>query len=188
MTEQGIVVVGGGIAGLALALSLHQRGIACDVYESVPQVKELGVGITLLPHGMRELSALGVQPQLEAVGIEIHRQGTVKPGRTGRDERQELLGRRPVAEIDDLGTELRSDDRPDIVPVADDLEVREDLGRLFAAVLHLGQNILAERAVDEAAADEKFYKLVAVHGPGFEKAMIESSKSGVPWLSRNPTS
>jgi 2-polyprenyl-6-methoxyphenol hydroxylase-like FAD-dependent oxidoreductase len=70
MTEQGIVVVGGGIAGLAFALSLHQRGIACDVYESVPQVKELGVGITLLPHGMRELSALGVQPQLEAVGIE----------------------------------------------------------------------------------------------------------------------
>ena len=66
----GIAVVGGGIAGLAFALSLHQRGIACDVYESVPQVKELGVGITLLPHGMRELSALGVQPQLEAAGIE----------------------------------------------------------------------------------------------------------------------
>ena len=70
MTHDGIVVVGGGIAGLAFALSLHQRGIACDVYESVPQVKELGVGITLLPHGMRELSALGVQPEIEAVGIE----------------------------------------------------------------------------------------------------------------------
>jgi 2-polyprenyl-6-methoxyphenol hydroxylase-like FAD-dependent oxidoreductase len=49
MTEQGIVVVGGGIAGLAFALSLHQRGIACDVYESVPQVKELGVGPILDP-------------------------------------------------------------------------------------------------------------------------------------------
>ncbi len=70
MTEVGIVVVGGGIAGLGFALSLHQRGIACEVYESVPQVKELGVGITLLPHAMRELSALGVQAQLEAVGIE----------------------------------------------------------------------------------------------------------------------
>jgi 2-polyprenyl-6-methoxyphenol hydroxylase-like FAD-dependent oxidoreductase len=70
MNHDGIVVVGGGIAGLAFALSLHQRGMACDVYESVPQVKELGVGITLLPHGMRELSALGVQPEIEAVGIE----------------------------------------------------------------------------------------------------------------------
>lgn len=68
--DPGIVIVGGGIAGLALALSLHQRGIACQVFEGVAQVKELGVGITLLPHAMRELSALGVQPQLEAVGIE----------------------------------------------------------------------------------------------------------------------
>jgi 2-polyprenyl-6-methoxyphenol hydroxylase-like FAD-dependent oxidoreductase len=65
-----IAVVGGGIGGLALALGLHQRGIACEVYESAPEVREIGVGITLLPHAMRELAALGVQPQLEAVGIE----------------------------------------------------------------------------------------------------------------------
>ncbi len=65
-----IAVIGGGVAGLGLALSLHQRGIACDVYEAVPEVKELGVGITLLPHAMRELAALGVQDRLEAAGIE----------------------------------------------------------------------------------------------------------------------
>ena len=65
-----IAVVGGGIAGLGFALALHQRGLVCDVYESVPEVKELGVGITLLPHAMRELAALGLQPELEAVGIE----------------------------------------------------------------------------------------------------------------------
>jgi 2-polyprenyl-6-methoxyphenol hydroxylase-like FAD-dependent oxidoreductase len=65
-----IAVIGGGIGGLALALGLHQRGIACDVYEAAPAVKELGVGITLLPHAVRELAALGVQPQLEALGIE----------------------------------------------------------------------------------------------------------------------
>ena len=65
-----IAIVGGGIGGLALALGLHQRGIACDVYEAAPEVKELGVGITLLPHAVRELAALGVQPQLETLGIE----------------------------------------------------------------------------------------------------------------------
>ena len=65
-----IVVVGGGIAGLSFALHLHQRGIDCEVYESVPEVRELGVGITLLPHAMRELAALGLQPALEAAGIE----------------------------------------------------------------------------------------------------------------------
>ncbi len=65
-----IAVVGGGIAGLGLALGLKRRGLDCEVYEAVAEVKELGVGITLLPHAMRELAALGVQPQLEAVGIE----------------------------------------------------------------------------------------------------------------------
>lgn len=65
-----IAIVGGGIGGLSLALSLHQQGLACEVYETVPEVKEIGVGITLLPHAMRELAALGLQPQLEALGIE----------------------------------------------------------------------------------------------------------------------
>ncbi|MDP2816710.1 MAG: flavin-dependent oxidoreductase [Polaromonas sp.] len=65
-----ITIVGGGIGGLSLALALHQRGLACEVYETVPEVKELGVGITLLPHAMRELAALGLQAPIEAVGIE----------------------------------------------------------------------------------------------------------------------
>ncbi len=64
------IVVGGGIAGLAFALSLHARGLSCRVLESARQVKELGVGITLLPHGMRELCALGLEERLRAVAIE----------------------------------------------------------------------------------------------------------------------
>lgn len=65
-----IAVVGGGIAGLGFALALKRQGLSCDVYESVPQVRELGVGITLLPHAMRELAGLGLQDKLEAVAIE----------------------------------------------------------------------------------------------------------------------
>ena len=65
-----IAIVGGGIAGLSFALGLHKRGIDCDVFESVTDIKEIGVGITLLPHGMRELAALGVQDALESAGIE----------------------------------------------------------------------------------------------------------------------
>lgn len=65
-----IIVIGGGIAGLSLALGLHQRGIACRVYESAPAVRALGVGITLLPHAMREFTALGLADALRAAGIE----------------------------------------------------------------------------------------------------------------------
>jgi len=67
-----IAIVGGGIVGLGLALNLQQRGLQCRVYEAVPEVKELGVGITLLPHAMGELARLGLQESLEPLGIENH--------------------------------------------------------------------------------------------------------------------
>ncbi len=65
-----IAIIGGGICGLSLALNLHARGIACRVYEAAPELKELGVGITLLPHAMREMTALGLGDELLRAGIE----------------------------------------------------------------------------------------------------------------------
>lgn len=65
-----VAIVGGGICGLSLALNLSQRGIAARVYERAPEIKELGVGITLLPHAMREFTALGLADALLKAGIE----------------------------------------------------------------------------------------------------------------------
>jgi len=64
-----VAIVGGGIGGLALALHLHRLGQVCEVFEAVPQVREIGVGITLLPHAMRELAALGLAEAVETAGI-----------------------------------------------------------------------------------------------------------------------
>jgi 2-polyprenyl-6-methoxyphenol hydroxylase-like FAD-dependent oxidoreductase len=64
-----VLIVGGGIGGLVLALSLHQIGVNCRVYEGVPELKPLGAGINLLPHAVRELDELGLLPALDAVGI-----------------------------------------------------------------------------------------------------------------------
>ena len=65
-----VLIAGGGIGGLTTALSLHEAGIDAVVYEVVPELKELGVGINLLPHAVRVLSALGLQPALAATAIE----------------------------------------------------------------------------------------------------------------------
>ncbi len=65
-----VAIIGGGICGLSLALNLKERGIACRVYERAPEIKELGVGITLLPHAMREFSALGLGDELLGSGVE----------------------------------------------------------------------------------------------------------------------
>jgi 2-polyprenyl-6-methoxyphenol hydroxylase-like FAD-dependent oxidoreductase len=65
-----VAIIGGGICGLALALNLRQRGLSCRIYERAAEIKPLGVGITLLPHAMREFTALGVGDALLKAGIE----------------------------------------------------------------------------------------------------------------------
>jgi len=64
-----VIIVGGGIAGLSAALSLHQIGVACRVYESVPKLDPLGFGINLQPNAVRELTALGLGEALARAGI-----------------------------------------------------------------------------------------------------------------------
>src|SRR5438132_6354294 len=65
-----IAIVGGGIGGMTLALSLLDAGIHdVDIYESASAVKELGVGINVLPHAVRELTELGLLDALYGVGI-----------------------------------------------------------------------------------------------------------------------
>src|SRR5688572_21080611 len=65
-----VLIIGGGIGGLTLALSLHQAGIGCRVFEAAPAIKALGVGVNLLPHGMRELTELGLQDRLAGIAVE----------------------------------------------------------------------------------------------------------------------
>ena len=65
-----VVIAGAGIGGLTLALSLHQVGIDCVVYESVDEIKPLGVGINVLPHAVRELTELDLQQRLSQTAIE----------------------------------------------------------------------------------------------------------------------
>jgi 2-polyprenyl-6-methoxyphenol hydroxylase-like FAD-dependent oxidoreductase len=64
-----VLIIGGGIGGLTTALSLHQIGVPARVFESVPKVEPLGVGINTLPHAVRELTELGLQAALARTAI-----------------------------------------------------------------------------------------------------------------------
>ena len=64
-----VLIAGGGVGGLTLALSLQQIGIDCRVFESVAELKPLGVGINVLPHAVRELIELGLLDKLDASGV-----------------------------------------------------------------------------------------------------------------------
>jgi 2-polyprenyl-6-methoxyphenol hydroxylase-like FAD-dependent oxidoreductase len=65
-----VIVIGAGIGGLTTALSLHAAGIEAQVYESVVDIKALGVGINLQPNAVRELIELGLGDALAATAIE----------------------------------------------------------------------------------------------------------------------
>ncbi len=64
-----ITIVGGGIAGLATALSLHAAGFEPQVRESARTIEAVGVGINLLPHAVRELAELGLAEELARIAL-----------------------------------------------------------------------------------------------------------------------
>jgi len=64
-----VIIAGAGIGGLSAALSLNKIGIDVKIYESVSDIRPLGVGINVLPHASRELIALGLQSELDKFAI-----------------------------------------------------------------------------------------------------------------------
>ena len=86
-----VIVAGGGIAGMTMALTCHQLNIPVVVHESVEKLEPLGVGINLQPNAVRELFDLGFQEQLDHIGIEAKEWALV--GRNGNDVWAEPRGR-----------------------------------------------------------------------------------------------
>ena len=70
MTNNLVIIAGGGIGGLATALTLHQIGVPCIVFEAVQDMRPLGVGINMQPNAVRELYDLGItEVDLDRVGL-----------------------------------------------------------------------------------------------------------------------
>ena len=91
MKQPSVKIAGAGIGGLSLALTLHQIGVPCTVFESVSQLKPLGVGINLQPNAVRELFELGITvARLNAIGLQTQEWALV--GLNGKDVYAEPRG------------------------------------------------------------------------------------------------
>ncbi len=70
MSKPVVLIAGGGIGGLSVALTLNQIGVECVVFEGVEELKPLGVGINIQPNAVRELGELGIGAEaLDKVGV-----------------------------------------------------------------------------------------------------------------------
>jgi 5-methylphenazine-1-carboxylate 1-monooxygenase len=91
VTNDRVIIAGGGIGGLATALTLHQIGVPCIVFEAVRELRPLGVGINLQPNAVRELYDLAfTQGDLDRIGLPAREWALV--GLNGNDVYSEPRG------------------------------------------------------------------------------------------------
>ena len=85
-----VVIVGGGIGGLAAALALRCAGAQVDVYEQAPRLGEVGAGVALSPGSMRVLRRAGVAGEVSRRAASLNMTGIRLPD--GSVARQQSLG------------------------------------------------------------------------------------------------
>jgi len=68
-----ILIVGGGIAGLTLAIALRRQGFKAELVERSPVWHATGAGILLHANGVRVLRSLGVGKAVEQAGAVVRR-------------------------------------------------------------------------------------------------------------------
>lgn len=91
-TQRRVLIVGGGIAGLALAPVLARAGVAVELIERAPAWRPAGTGIYLPGNAARALRALGLEAQVASRAVEI-------AGQRFHDHRGKLLFEVDVAEL-----------------------------------------------------------------------------------------
>lgn len=91
MSEPHVIIAGGGIGGLATALTLQQIGVPFTVFEAVRELAPLGVGVNIQPNAVRELYDLGIDADaLDKVGVPAREWALV--GLNGNDVYSEPRG------------------------------------------------------------------------------------------------
>ena len=91
-----VIIIGGGIGGLAAGLAMLRQGIDVEIYEQSSELKEIGAGIQISSNGTRVLHALGLEQALARVAV-IPAQREMRLWNTGQSWKLFDLGAAVVA-------------------------------------------------------------------------------------------
>jgi len=121
------LVVGGGIAGLGVALALARRGIRTELLEQAPALTDIGTGLQISPNGARVLTALGLGPALASHGTPAQAVCLLDGTRDGG----------PLLRLNLSASQYWFIHRADLIALL------ADACRNAGVVLHLGQRVAA---------------------------------------------
>jgi salicylate hydroxylase len=136
-----IAVIGGGIGGLTAAHALLRRGFEVSVYESAPELKEIGAGVALGPNAMKALRSLDLEQPVREVAWESQYQ-LLRNWRTGR-----IISKTPRDSANRYGATGCSVHRADLLDV-----LGADLPK---EIIHLGSRCIGVE-VHESSAVARF--------------------------------
>lgn len=137
-----IIIAGGGIGGMAAALSLLRRGYDVDVYEQAAELGEVGAGVQISPNGSRALDALGVFDALRQASCEPRRK-EFRLWNTGRAWEMFDLGK--IA-IEKYGYPYLTVYRPDLLTTLTDA-----VTAIKPDAIHLGAHVEDVELTDDQA-------------------------------------
>ena len=127
-----VLIVGGGIGGMAAALALLQRGFDVDVFEQTGELREIGAGIQISPNGNRALHSLGVFENLKALSCPTEGK-EVRHWKSGKTWRLFDLGGESIRKY---GFPYMTVYRPDLLQV-----MADGVRRHKADAIHLGKRL-----------------------------------------------
>ena len=159
-----VLIVGGGIGGMAAALALLRQGFDVDVYEQAAELREVGAGIQISPNGNRALDYLGVFEPLQALSSYADDK-VVRLWNSGRTWTAFDLG--PEA-VERYGFPYLTAYRPDLLQVLVDAvrKIKPDAVHLGARVVDIerkGERVLLRLESGQSAAGDIVIGADGVH-------------------------
>jgi 2-polyprenyl-6-methoxyphenol hydroxylase-like FAD-dependent oxidoreductase len=172
-TIKHIVIIGGGISGLASALALHALGISCSIYEVRAVPSTLGGAVNLTPAALRCLDHIGVLKHLQGKG------GTTRAIEIFSTLRGVRLGELSFRNVDKIGYHalriLRAELQQGMLSALEEADLKVEYGKKLVDVRETAESVEANFEDGSVATGDILLGCDGIHSIARTK-LVESDR------------